>query len=251
MRECQIARWTTAVALALGLGGCAAGTLPSVHSESERLAVARRMADKHDCTDAVELLKTYVANNAGSAEEDHAVYLLGHCNLELKDWAAAAVEFERLLREFPESDSSGAASFRLGEAYDGQSKPPDFDQEFTVKALDQWRAYLANYPGHWLNSQAEHRIQLARMRLATKLVNNGNLYVKMHDYGPARVYYHRVESEYDDLPQLGDAWLGLARIDAIEHRKADAIERLQQVETRFAGRPIAAVAARERQRLAN
>jgi outer membrane protein assembly factor BamD len=237
------------LAAACLLGGCAAGTLPAVHSEPERLELARRMEAKGDYIDATELYKTYVANNAGSTEVDHAVYQLGRCYEMTKDWASASVEFERLLREFPESDSSGAASFRLGEALYGQARPPDFDQEFTQKALDQWRSYLAAYPGHWLNDDARHRVQLARMRLATKLVNTGDLYVKLRDLEPARSYYRRIESDYDDLPQLGDAWVGMARIDVLEHHPATAIERLKKVQTQFAGRPVATLATRELARL--
>ncbi len=238
------------LALAAVLGGCAAGSLPTVHSEPERLTLARKMMAKSDYTDAIELLKTYIDNNAGSLEVDHAVMQLGDCYLETKQWASAGVQFERLLREFPESDSSASASYRLGEAYYGQSRPPDFDQENTVKALDQWRVYLTTYPGHWANDRARHDMQIARMRLATKLVNAGNLYVKLRLPTPARVYFTKVEAEFDDLPELGDAWVGMARCDVLENKKDAAIQRLKQVEKRFAGRPIALVAATERARLA-
>ena len=243
--RCRLAALTLAGLLA----GCAAGSLPSVHSEPERLALAGRLAAKRDFTDAIELLKTYIDNNGGSAEVDHAVMLLGECYLGTREWASAAVQFERLLREFPESDSSAGASYRLGEAYYGQSRPPDFDQEHTLKAVEQWHAYLAAYPGHWANAEADHRVQLARMRLATKWVNDGNLYFKMGQIGPARVYYRRVEETFSDLPQLGDAWFGMARCDAHDRDYPAALARLKQIEDRFAGRPIAVYAARERARL--
>jgi TolA-binding protein len=89
------------------------------------------------------------------------------------------------------------------------------------------------------------------MKLASKLVDTGDLYVKLHLLAAARIYYGRVENEYSDLPQLGDAWMGLARCDVLEHKPDDAIEKLKQVEERFAGRPVAAMAARERARLVN
>jgi outer membrane protein assembly factor BamD len=243
--------WRIALHLALPalLAGCAASTLPSVHSEAERLSLARRLAQNHNYTDATTLLKTYIDHNAGSAEVDHAVYLLGECYLGSKDYALGAVEFERLLREFPESDSAGSAEFQLGAAYYGQARPADFDQEYTRKALDQWQRFLTDRPDHWRVPDAKHRVQLARMKLAGKLIDTGNLYVKLRDLGPARAYYHEVEEEYSDLPQLADAWVGLARCDVLEKHPADAIERLKQVESRFAGRPIAAVALRERERL--
>ena len=242
-------RRVVALALLTLLAGCAASTLPSVHSEAERLALARRMAEKRNYTDATTLLKTYIDHNAGSAEVDHAVYLLGECYLGSKDYALAAVEFERLQREFPESDSAGSAEFQLGAAYYGQARPADFDQDFTRKSIDQWQRFLIDRPDHWRVPDAKHRVQVARMRLAGKLVATGHLYVKLRNLGPARAYYHEVEESYSDLPQLADAWVGLARCDVLEKHPADAIERLKQVESRFAGRPIAAVATRERARL--
>jgi len=242
-------RVALACLLPAALGGCGAGTLPAVHSEAERLELAHRMTAKQDYIDAISLLKTYITNNAGSADVDHALYLLGDCELKNKEYSAAEVDFDRLLKEFPESDSSGAASFRLGEALYGQSRTSDFDQEFTHKAIDQWRKYQSEFPDHWLYAEAQHRIQLARMRLADKWLRNGDVYYKMGYLEPARVYYEKIEAEYADLPELGDAWVGIALIDAKEHRKDEAIQLLKQVEQQFAGRPVAARAARERARL--
>lgn len=223
--------------------------MPSVHSEAERFALARRLAAKGDCSTAIELLKTYIANNGGSRDVDEAIYQLGQCYLDTKQWAMAATEFERLLRDYPESDSSGSASFRLGQALFGQTRPPDFDQEYTLKALEQWQSYVRNYPGHWLNAEAARRIAVARHRLATKYVNTGKLYLKLRLIEPARLYFRRVETDYADTPDLGEALWGLAMCDARSGKRADAIQRLTDLETRFSGQAIAARAARERARL--
>ena len=75
--------------------------------------------------------------------------------------------------------------------------------------------------------------------------------MKLHLLPAARIYYGRVEDDFSDLPQLGDAWVGLARCDVLEDKPDDAIAKLKQVEERFAGRPVAAEAARERARLVN
>ena len=106
MRRVSAARsLRAAVALvAVAIAGCAAGTTTAVHSESERLEVAQRMARARDWLSAIELLKTYIDRNAGSARVDEAIYLLGECYLRSKDYPNAVVEFERLQRDYPESD---------------------------------------------------------------------------------------------------------------------------------------------------
>lgn len=237
------------IVLALTLGGCGASTMPVVRSESERLDVARQMMAKRQWLIASDLLKTFIANNPGHANVDEAIFLLGETYLQLKDWPSAAVEFERLLRDFPESDSSGSASMRLGDALFGQTRPTDFDQEYTRKALEQWQAYLRDHPGHWLNGQAKMKVATARRRLASKLIDTARLYLKQNLYEPSRLYFQRVEREYGDLDIVGDAWIGLAQLDARQGRKDQALASLSRVEERFPGTELAARAARERTRL--
>jgi outer membrane protein assembly factor BamD len=231
------------------LVGCGASVLPTIHSDSERLAVARRMVERREYGEAVELLKSYIASSGGSADVDEAIYLLGRSYLGQKEWVLAQGEFERLLRDYPESDSAGAASFRMGEALFGQTRPRDFDQEFTVKAIDQWQSYLRDYPGHWLNPEAEHRIFVSRTRLAEKLVDTGNLYLKLKQPGPARMYYQKVTEEYPDTTATPFAEIGLALCEAAQGRRDQAVAQLRQVESRYAGQPPATRAARERSRL--
>ena len=235
--------------LALILVGCGASVLPAIHSEAERLAVARRLHDQGEYVTAAELLKTYVANNAGAAEVDHAIFLLGHCHLKTKDWTGATSEFDRLLRDYPESDSSAAARFALAAAQFAQSRPPDFDQEHTVRALEEWQRYLQDFPGHWQNPAAQERILACRTRLADKLVRTGVLYLKLRLTRPARVYFEKVTTEYGDTVWVPEAEMGLAICDAREGKHPEAIVQLKRIEERYPGRPIAKRAARERKRL--
>ena len=180
---------------------------------------------------------------------DEAIDRLGECYLGIREWPSAQVEFERLLREYPESDSAGSASFQLGVALFGQSRPRDFDQEFTVKALQQWQNYLSSYPGHWRNPEARKRVGETRARLAAKLTDTGHLYLKLKLPSPARIYFRRVVEEFGDTPSGGEARLGLALCDAQEGRRREAIEQLREVEADHPGDPLAKRAAWERARL--
>jgi outer membrane protein assembly factor BamD len=235
--------------LAAALWGCGASVLPSVHSEAERMATARRMIDRKNWVSAQELLKSYIKNNPGSADIDQAVYMLGLCYLNNHDYVLASTEFDRMARDYPESDSTPSASYRLGEAYFAQARPPDFDQEFTHKAIDQWTGYLRDYPGHWLNPMAEQQVNKAKSRLATKLIETGELYLKLGYPSPARTYFKRVADEYGDTTLLGRCLLGLARCDAKERLWDDAIARYKEIEQRFPGQTVAWEAEHERKKL--
>lgn len=236
-------------ALAALLAGCGAGVLPQVHSDADRLPLAQQLYAKGDYALALEVLTPFTTSGTGSANVDRAIYLMGMCHLGEKEWAGAQGDFERLLRDYPESDSAASAAFRLGEAYFGQSRGPDFDQEYTLKALDQWMSYRRDHPDHWLAGAAAQRIAECRTRLATKLLHTGDLYLKLGDYRPAQVYFRNVIGEYSETPIYGDALVGLALADARLGARDSALASLKEIEQEFAGRPLADKAAEARRRI--
>lgn len=231
------------------LAGCGASTLPQIHAEQERLVQARRLMQKRDWGIAAELLTTYVQNNRGAADVDEALYLLGECHLKLKDWPGAQTDFERLGRDYPESDSAAAGEFMLAEAFWGGARSPDFDQDDTQKALTQWNQYLVRYPEHWRVPEAQARVAVARARMARKTLDAADLYVKQRYVTAARVYYRQVLDQYGDTPLVGDAQIGLALCDALEGDREPAVAALRELEARFPGTPLGARAARERERI--
>jgi outer membrane protein assembly factor BamD (BamD/ComL family) len=240
-------RRTLPGALLLGLlAGCGASVLPQVHDERGRLDLARRLYDKGDAPLAIQVLAPYSASGSGSADVDEAVYLLGLCHLRTREWTLAQGDFERLLRDFPESDSAASGAFRLGEALWGQARGPDFDQEFTLRALDQWMAYRRDHAGHWLADAATRRIAEARARLATKLYRTGDLYVRLRDYQAARNYFRSVLTEYSESPLYGDALIGWAVASARLGERDTALAVLGDLEREFATQPLGLKAARTR-----
>jgi outer membrane protein assembly factor BamD len=239
---------TALAAAVLGalLTGCGAAIVPQIHNDSDRITVARRLYDKGEYAIVVEVLNAYTTTGTGSADIDQAVYLLGNAYLMQKDYSSAQTQFERIARDYPESDSATAASYRLGQALYGQSRSSDFDQEFTLKALSQWQRTSRDAPGSDWATLAEQRIAECRTRLARKLWRSGDLYVKQNLYEPALVYYRSVITDYSDTPVLGDALIGLAVADARLGRKDTALVVLRDLETRFAGRELGLRAAKVR-----
>lgn len=182
------------------LAGCGAAVVPQIMNDASRLPLARQLYDKGDYTLAAQVLSSYAQSGAGNADIDEAVYLLGLTYLRQRDWANAQVQFERVLREYPESDSASSASYQLGEALFGQSRKSDFDQEFTLKALGQWQEFEKSWPASPYTSLARERIGECRARLARKLWRTGDLYLKQAYYAPAKLYFRSVIEQYSDTP---------------------------------------------------
>ena len=233
---------------ALLMAGCGGHVLPEIQG-GDRFATARMLYERGSYGDAATLLKSIIDTGAGSARIDEAIYLLGQTYLKQREWQLAAEQFERVTRDYPESDSTASASFRLGEAYFGQARRPDFDQEYTLRALSQWTAYQRANPDHWLQGEANRRIMEARVRLATKLIHTANLYRKLRHYEPSRIYYRRVIDEYGDTSLRPQAELGLAMVDARNGKKTEAVAALREIERQYPQLPVAQEAARERRRI--
>jgi outer membrane assembly lipoprotein YfiO len=228
-----------AVVAALGLfPGCGGSVLPQVHDESGRLELARRLYAKGDAALAIEALAPFSTSGSGSGNVDEAVYLLGLCHLKQKEFSEAQGDFERLMRDYPESDSAPSAAFRQGEALWGQSRGPDFDQEYTLRALEQWMQFRREHPDHWLGPAATKRIGEARTRLATKLYRTADLYVKLKEYEAARGYFHDVMTEYSDTPLYGDGMIGWAVATARLGERDTAQALLRDAANEYKGTPL-------------
>ena len=227
-----------AVLAAGALAGCGAAVVPAIHSDTNRVAVARGLYERREYALAVDVLSNYATTGTGNADIDQAVYLLGLSYLGQKEWASAQSQFERIGRDYPESDSASAAAFQLGEALYGQSRPADFDQEFTLKALQQYENYLRDFAGGAYAARADRRVAELRTRLARKLWRNGDVYVKQKLYLPAKRYFADVIENYADTPILGDAILGNAVADARLGKRDSALAVLRGLEQQFSGQPL-------------
>ena len=240
--------WATALVL---LAGCGGSVLPQIHDEGGRLELARRLYAKGDAALAIEVLAPFSTSGSGAANVDEAIYLLGLCHLKARDFSAAQADFERLSRDYPESDSTPSAELRKGEALWGQARGPDFDQEFTLKALDQWMAFRRDHPDHWLAPEATRRIAEARDRLATKLYRTGDLYVKLKEYESARRYFRDVLTQYSESSVAGDALIGWAVASARLGERDTALATLRNVEQEYRGQLLASKAAKTRSMMAH
>jgi TolA-binding protein len=80
-------------------------------------------------------------------------------------------------------------------------------------------------------------------------MRTARLYVKMSEWGPARVYFEKVATDYAETIWRPEAEMGLAVCDAHQGDLEPAIAKLRDIEARYSGKPLARQAERERKRL--
>jgi outer membrane protein assembly factor BamD len=185
--------------LALLVLGCAYAREPKSSGTAEDdFAAARREYDEGHYFDAVKKLEEFIDKHPGSVYIDQAIFTLGKAYQEQKDWVLAAAEFERLVRDFPESRSACDAEFALGECFWRQSRPAPYDQTETQRTIDQFRRYRNRCPDHAQTAAADSLVHLARERLGEKHYRTASLYHRMKDHEAAIVYCSLIVSEFGD-----------------------------------------------------
>jgi len=214
-----------AAALTAGCGGSLKEQKAGV-ADYER---GKAAFDRSDWFDAIADLKSYVEQYPGTEKTDDALYYLGEAYLRNKDYALASGQFDRLIRDFPQSPYQPDALFLLARCDDLSSRPTLLDQTETLRAIDRYRQFLDAYPEHAKAAEARGRVGALRARLAEKRFRNGRLYAKQHHDAAATFYLEGVLNEYGDTRWAGDAALILAEVYLRQGKREDAIAALRRI----------------------
>jgi outer membrane protein assembly factor BamD (BamD/ComL family) len=216
-------------ALALGGPGCGSINRPiAPAAPQEQLRLAQLRYDRREYTEAIELVQGYIQYRAGASDLDDAHFLLGMCYVQRKEWPLAAGEFLIVVSDFSDSPRAGDAHYWLGMSYWKQARKPQFDQDFTRRSIAQWDRFLQLFPDHPKAGEVKAMRVEARDRLAEKALRNGNLYVKLHHWTPARYYFDLVLQDFADTRWVDQARVGIAEALRGQGKLAEARAGLEQ-----------------------
>jgi outer membrane protein assembly factor BamD len=185
-------------ALPLVLLACGYAADPQTDTVEGDFEAARQEYENRHFFDAVIKFTDFIREHPGSVYVDQAIYYRGMSHVEQKDWVMAATDFERLVRDFPESRFACDAQYWLAETYWRQSRKPPYDQYETETAIVHFERFAARCPQHELAAQVPERLTQARERLAEKLFQSAILYEKRDYYDSAVIYLTLVIEDYFD-----------------------------------------------------
>jgi outer membrane protein assembly factor BamD len=225
----RAARLVSSLAL---LAACAAGCGGTVREQQGGVADYERgkaAFDRGDWYDAILDLKAYVEQFPGTDRTDDALFYLGEAYFRNKDFVLASGQFDRLIRDFPQSPHQPDALFLLARCDDLESRPAPLDQTETLRAIDRYRQFLEVYPEHARAEEARARVKALRDRLAEKRFKNGRIYVKLRQQAAAVYYLRGVLADYPDSRWAGDAALLLAEVFLKQGKREEAVAALRQV----------------------
>ena len=126
----------------------------------------------------------------------------------------------------PASPLVPLGQYKIGLCYYQLSPRPSLDQTYTVRAIDEFQTFIEYNPKHELVSDAEAKIAELNTRLAQKMFDTAELYMKMDYYKSASIYYSTVTEKYHDTQFAEPALLGLVKALVARNRYSEAKENI-------------------------
>jgi outer membrane protein assembly factor BamD len=217
--------------LLLVSGGCAwlrpapTPTLPpdEPHSQGETELERRRYVE------AREAFRKIVERHPNSSWAPRARFLIGEAFYREAEFDKAVKEFETFLSFYPRHQIADLVRYRLAMSYYDQLKPVEQDQGLTVKAIEQFKKLVKEYPDSRYATDGLAKIDVCRGKLAQKELWVARYYFDQGNPSAARQRLEFVLKEYPRTLVIPEALYTLAEVNLVEGKKREAIELLRQL----------------------
>ena len=190
-------------------------------------------------------LQRLIYSFPGQTFIDTAQYFLGMTYYNISNYSESSAEFKKLLDTYPASAYADAAQYQIAMSHYRESPRYSLDQTETFNAVDEFSTFLDKYPTSPLVDDARSKLNSLYGKLAEKMYKNGETYMKLHDYGPAILYFGQVRDNYPstEWAKLAFYYTGLAQLH--NGQKNDALETFQNFVTAFPDHKLAKDARKE------
>jgi len=167
-------------------------------SPEDRLKNAIRLYEDEDDEEAVKEFEAILLQYSGSSLVDDAQYYLAQTRFLRQEYIIAAYEFSKLIKNMPASTFVADSQFMLAECYFELSPNYNLDQTYTVKAIEEFQAFIDFFPLNEKVQDAEARIHRLNIKLAEKDFTVAYIYEKLDYYTASMKYYDKVVETYHD-----------------------------------------------------
>ena len=135
--------------------------------------------------DAIDDLKLFVRRNPQDDLADNAQFLVGRAYMEMEDYPVAAVEFEILRADYPNSEKAAESFYLEGVCW--YEQVPDFrlDQTSTERAIELFTRYLSTYPDSEFREQGQEKLDELWLHMDKKRLANVRTYRQLGRPEPA------------------------------------------------------------------
>ena len=147
---------------------------------------------------ALEIFQKVIDNSTYGPLAAKAEYKLGVVLKSLVRYYEAEDAFNKVLKNYPDSEWAEAAKFQLAACRAAISRGSDYDQGAAQEAKDKFQEFVKEHPDAVLSRDAEKNIQQLNDREAESFFGTGLFYEKQKKYDAAKVYYNDCINTYPD-----------------------------------------------------
>lgn len=166
---------------------------------------------------AIEVFRAVVDNAPYGKYADVAQYKIGLCFKENGDFAQAKLEFEKVLKKYPESNLAEDAQYQIALSALESSLDYDYDQGSTDKALKDFKKVIISSPYADISKEeVDTAIRRLEDKKAKKAYKIGEFYERQGHTESAAIYYNDVIKGF---PETLWAAKALERLQVIEKKE--------------------------------
>jgi outer membrane protein assembly factor BamD len=170
--------------------------------------------------EARDAFKKIVERHPTSSYAPRARFLMGEAYYREGEFDKAIVEFRTFLSFYPRHQIADLVQYRLAMAYYDQIKPIEQDQTIALKALDEFKTLVKEYPESRYAGDALAKIDICRGRQAQKELWVATYYFNQGNPGGARQRLELVLKEYPRTLVVPEALWLLAEVNFREGKDA-------------------------------
>ena len=165
-----------------------------------------------DLTRAVEVFNKVRDNSPFGEYADRAQYMIGESYTKSEQFGEAAEAFQKLVDEHPESSLMDRARYEIARTTYLASLKPDYDQELTEEAIQEFKEVAMDSSTVIISEQAENAIAVLENKKAESLFNTAKFYQSQKHYKSAAIYYREILDKY---PESASGELALSSLRQI------------------------------------
>ena len=189
--------WIRGLLLALLLAGCAGNRInPAELTADELYEQGAGYYQAGNLGRALPLLESFVQLHFGDPRSPEVRLWLGQGYERRRQWITAAAHYQRLVEDYPTSPYALTARFGICDAYYQLSPKSQLDQEYTSAGIAHCESVATNFPETDEGKQAAEYLQELRDKLAKKVYEAGDHYVRRRAYDAAVVYFQEVVDNF-------------------------------------------------------
>jgi outer membrane protein assembly factor BamD len=195
----------------------------------ELYKLGEQAIEKRTYAEARESFKKIVERHPTSSYASRARFLMGETYYRDGEFEKAIVEFRTFLSFYPRHQIADLVQYRLAMAYYDQIKPIEQDQSLALKALEEFKKLIKDYPESRYATDALAKIDISRGRQAQKELWVATYYFNQGNPSGARQRLELVLKEYPRTLVVPEALWLLAEVNFREGRDAPARELLHRL----------------------